>query len=221
MRKIFVIFLTILYASNLFAKSVEEEVLEAANSMQKLSISKNGIPKKIIKESEAIVIVPGSWKVGFLLAGKYGEGVASIRKADRTWSNPFFVTLGGGSLGFQLGVEAADTIFVFRTTNSVKELLSQKFTLGVGASAAAGPMSTNIEKNSEINMQAEIFSYSQNKGLFAGASFEGASISNNDEKNRALYGNDMSVLKIVNSDLKNDIYSIKQFSKIITNYTGN
>lgn len=221
MKKIFVIFLTILCASNLFAKSVEEEVLEAANSMKRLTINKNGIPNKIIKQSQAIVIIPGSWKVGFLLAGKYGEGIASIRKEDGTWSNPFFITLGGGSLGFQLGVESADTIFVFRTKNSVKELLSQKFTLGIGASASAGPMGANIEKNSEINMQAEIFSYSQTSGLFAGASFEGASISNNDAKNRALYGNDMSVLKIVNSDLRSDIYSIDQFFKIITNYTSN
>lgn len=92
--------------------------------------------------------------------------------------------------------------------------MSQKFTLGIGASASAGPMGANIEKNSEINMQAEIFSYSQTSGLFAGASFEGASISNNDAKNRALYGNDMSVLKIVNSDLRSDIYSIDQFLKL-------
>ena len=220
MKKILVIFLTLISISNLFANSVEEEVLEATNSMKKLSIGKNGIPSNIIKESQAIVIIPGSWKVGFLIAGKYGEGVASIKKEDGNWSNPFFVELGSGSLGFQLGVESADSIFVFRTTNSVKELLSQKFVLGVGASVSAGPIGENIEKNSEINMQAEIFSYSQTKGLFAGASFEGASISNNDEKNRALYGNDMSVVKIVGSDLQSDIYCIDQFSKTITNYTS-
>lgn len=174
MKKISIIFLTLLCISNLYANSVEEEVLEATNSLKKLSISKNGIPKKIVRESKAIVLIPGSWKVGFFLAGKYGEGIATIRKEDGSWSNPFFITLGSGSLGFQIGVESADSIFVFRTKNSVKELLSQKFTLGVGASVSAGPMGANIEKNSEINMQAEIFTYSQTSGLFAGASFEGA-----------------------------------------------
>jgi len=221
MKKILVIFLTLISISSLFANSVEEDVLEATNSMRKLTTNRNGIPQKIIRGSQAIVVIPGSLKVGFFLGTKYGEGVAAIRKENGSWSNPFFITLGGGSLGFQFGVESADTIFVFRTKNSVKELLSQKFTLGIGASVSAGPIGANIEKNTEINMQAEIFSYSQTKGLFAGASFEGASISNNDEKNRALYGNNMNVLKIIESGLRNDIYSIEQFSKTITNSTSN
>lgn len=221
MKKLLIVLIALFCISNAFANSVEEEVLEATNSMKKLTIGKNGIPQKIVQEAKAIVVIPGSWKVGFFIAGKYGEGVATIKKDDGSWSNPFFITLGSGSLGFQLGIESADTIFVFRTKNSVKELLNQKFTLGVSASVSAGPINANIKRSTEINMQAEIFTYSQKKGLFAGASFEGASIANNDEKNRALYGNDMSVKKIINSDLRNDIYSIDEFSKIIMNYTRN
>lgn len=220
MKKLLAIVVTFIYVGSLFANSVEEDVLEAANSMQKLTLSKNGIPKKIMQQAQGIVVIPSSVKLGFFLGGKYGEGVASIRKKDGSWSNPFFVTLGSGSLGFQIGVESADTIFVFRTKNSVDELLSQKFTLGIGASASAGPIGANVEKNSEINMQAEIFSYSQTKGLFAGASFEGASIANNDEKNRALYGGGMSVAKIISMDAQNSVYSIEQFLKNITSYTS-
>jgi len=220
MKKILIILFIIFYANSLFASSVEEEVLEAANSMKKLSMGRNGIPLAVIRQAQAIVVIPDSLKVGLLLGGKYGEGLGSLRQADGSWSNPFFVTLGGGSLGFQIGFESADTIFVFRTKNSVKELLNQKFTLGVGASVSAGPIGANVEKNSEINMQAEIFTYSKTSGLFAGASFEGASISNNDDKDRALYGNDMNVLKITQSDLRNDIYSVNQFLLNITNYTS-
>jgi len=220
MKKILIFVLAFLYAGNLFANSVEEDILEATNTLEKLTLNKNTIPKKIMQQARAIVVVPSSIKVSFFVGGKYGEGVASIKKANGQWSNPFFVTLGSGSLGFQFGVESADSLFVFRTQNSVDELLKQKFTLGVGASISAGPMGANVEKNSEINMKAEIFSYSQTSGLFVGASFDGASIANNDGKNRALYGGNMSVRKIVKMDNRSGVYSIEQFLKQITNSTS-
>lgn len=220
MKQIFLILILIATSfSSLSANSVEEEVLEAANSMKKLLRSEKGIPQKIIKSSQAIVVIPSSLKVSFFLGGKYGEGVASIRKSDGSWSYPFFVDMSGGSLGFQVGVESSDTIFVFRTANSVNELLSDKFTLGAGASVSAGPMNANVEKNSEVNMSAEIFSYSQSKGLFVGASFEGAIISNNNEKNRALYGNDVTVDKIVTADSLNSTYSVREFLNNINSFT--
>ena len=106
-----------------------------------------------------------------------------------------------------------DSILVFRTKNSVEELLSDKFTLGVEASASAGPISVNADKSTEINMSAEIFTYSQNSGLFAGALLNGAVISNDDEKNRALYGNNMNVKKIVTSKNLSDVYSVQEFLK--------
>jgi lipid-binding SYLF domain-containing protein len=219
MKRILVIFAIFLSMTNLFAESVEENVLEASNTMKKLIRSQNGIPMPIIKDAQAIVVVPGSVKFGFFVGGKYGEGVATIRKADGSWSYPFFIKLGGGSLGFQFGFEVVDSILVFRTKNSVDELLSDKFTLGVEASASAGPISANTDKSSEVNMSAEIFTYSQNSGLFAGAILNGAVISNNEEKNRALYGNSVSVKKIVTSENLSDAYSVKEFLKNLNNLT--
>jgi len=216
MRRLVVIFLLFFTVSNLFAGSVEESVLEASNTMKKLIRGKNGIPMSIIQDAKAIVVVPGSVKFGFFLGGKVGEGVASIRKKDGKWSYPFFIKLGGGSLGFQIGLEVVDSILVFRTQNSVKELLSDKFTLGAEASASAGPISANADKSSEVNMSAEIFTYSQNSGLFAGVILNGAVISNDDEKNRALYGNDAIITKIVKADNLSDLYSVKEFLKTIT-----
>lgn len=129
------------------------------------------------------------------------------------------MTLGGASVGFQIGVDVVDTILVFRTQNSVDKLLSNKFTVGVGASASAGPMSTSVDRSSEIDMSAEIFTYSQSKGLFAGATLKGAVISNNDEKDRALYGSNISVKKIVVADSLSDAYSVEKFLETINNLT--
>ncbi len=219
MKRILVIFIVLFSVANLYADSVEEKVLEASNTMKKLIRSKNGIPMTIIKSAKAIVVVPGSVKFGFFLGGKYGEGVATIRRVDGSWSYPFFIKLGGGSLGFQIGLEIVDSILVFRTKNSVEELLSDKFTLGIEASASAGPISANIDKSSEVNMSAEIFTYSQNSGLFAGALLNGAVISNDNEKNRALYGNSINVKKIVTSENLSDVYSVQEFLKSLNTLT--
>ena len=219
MKRLLIIFLLVFSATNIFAESVEEKVLEASNTMKKLIRSANGIPMSIIKDAQAIVVVPGSIKFGFFLGGKYGEGVATIRKEDGSWSNPFFIKLGGGSLGFQFGLEVVDSILVFRTKNSVNELLSDKFTLGAEASASAGPISANADKSSEINMSAEIFTYSQNSGLFAGAILNGAVISTDEDKNRALYGNSMNAKQIVSSENLSDTYSVREFLKNLNNLT--
>ena len=219
MKYLLIIFIVFGSITNLFANSVEEQVLEASNSMKKLIRSQNSIPLSIIKDAKAIVIVPGSVKFGFFVGGKYGEGIAVIKKENGSWSYPFFIKLGGGSLGFQIGLEIVDSILVFRTKNSVEELLSDKFTLGVEASASAGPLSANADKSGEVNMSAEIFTYSQNSGLFAGALLNGAVISNDNEKNRALYGNSINVKEIVSSKNLSDVYSVQEFLKNLKNLT--
>jgi len=218
-KKVLVIFLLAIGITNMLADSVEESVLEASNTMKKLIRSQNGIPMSIIKDAKAIVIVPGSMKFGFFVGGKYGEGVGVIKKEDGSWSYPFFIKLSGGSLGFQIGFEVVDSILVFRTKNSVNELLSDKFTLGVEASASAGPISVNADKSTEVNMSAEIFTYSQNSGLFAGALFNGAVISNDNEKNRALYGNSVNIDKIITSKNLSDAYSVQEFLKNLNTLT--
>ncbi len=219
MKRILIIFILIFSITNLFADSVEEKVLEASNTMEKLVRSQSGIPMSIIQKAQAIVVIPGSVKFGFFVGGKFGEGVATIRKADGSWSYPFFIKLGGGSFGFQIGLEVVDSILVFRTKNSVDELLSDKFTLGVEASASAGPMSANVDKSSEVDMSAEIFTYSQNSGFFAGAILNGAVISNDNEKNRALYGNNANVKMIVTSKNLSDAYSVQEFLKNVNSLT--
>lgn len=218
MKQILIVFMIVFGVTNLSGASVEEQILKASNTMKKLTRSQNSIPMPIMKSAKAIVIIPGSVKFGLFLGGRVGEGVASIKKADGSWSYPFFINLGGGSLGFQIGVEVVDSILVFRTQNSVDELMSDKFKLGAEASVSAGPLSANIDKSAEIDMSAEIFTYSQNSGLFAGATLHGAVISNDDEKNRALYGNDMSVKKIVTGTNLSDAYGVREFLKELNSF---
>jgi lipid-binding SYLF domain-containing protein len=217
MKKVFLVF--ILMFSMLYAKSAEEQILEAANSLKKLSNIKNGVPKQILKEAKALIIIPSLHKAGMMVGVKYGEGIVSVRRDNGTWSYPFFVEIGGGSLGLQFGYENTTTLLIFRTKESIKGLQSEKFTLGAGASASAGTLGANYEKSAEGDFSSEIITYSQANGLFAGASLEGAVISNLKSKNSALYGSNINIKRILTEDNLNDSYSVQEFLRTINAIT--
>jgi len=212
-KKVLIIFLLI--ATSLVANSAEEGMLEASNTMKKLVKSQDGIPMSIIQNAQAIIVIPEMERAGFFVGFKYGEGVASIKKADGNWSYPFFIKFGGGNLGLQFGYESSESILVFRTKNSAKELLGEKFTLGAEVSVSVGPLSANVDKSTEVNMLAEVYTYSKTKGFFAGATLNGASITSDDEKNRILYGDKMNVKKVVSSENLSEAYGVLEFIKTI------
>lgn len=201
----------VLCASASLASSIEEQILESSNSLQNLVYANSTISKKIIANAKAVVIIPASLKFSFFLGAKYGEGVASIKRANGSWSYPFFVKLTGGSVGFQFGFEKTDTLFIFTSTKSVAGLLGDKFTLGADASISIGPLAAQIDKSMEANMSAEIFTYSKASGAFVGASFEGNVIAHEPQKNRALYGNTISLDAIITRENLSDYYSVKEF----------
>lgn len=211
-RIVIVIMLMSFLVSNSFAFSAEEKVLESANSMKKF-LNSNKIPHKVFNFARAIVIIPSSVKVGFLLGVNVGDGVVIFRKDDGTWSYPAFVSLRGGSFGYQFGFENTDILLIFKSKDSVDGLKSGKFTLGVGASISAGPLNANVDKSTEGNMSAEIYSYASSSGLFVGASFGGAKITLEKDYNKALYGNDINLERIINSHNLSDAYSITEFMK--------
>jgi len=213
-RIVFVVYLMLFLVSNSFAFSAEEKVLESANSMKKF-LTSNKIPEKVFNVARAIVIIPSSVKVGFLLGVNIGEGVVTFKRDDGTWSNPAFVSLKGGSFGYQFGFENTDILLIFKSKDSVDGLKSGKFTLGIGASISAGPLNANVDKSTEGNMSAEIYSYASSSGLFVGASFGGAKVTIEENNNRALYGNDISLERIINSHNLSDTYSVKEFMKNI------
>lgn len=159
------------------------EVLE-----QIMSIPEKGIPPALLDNAGGIAIIPGVIKAGFILGGRYGRGVLVIRDKDGSWSNPVFISITGGSIGWQVGVESIDIVLVFKSNRSIQGVLKGKFTLGADASIAAGPVGRQASASTDILLKSEIYSYSRSRGLFAGLAVEGASIQINHDANESFYG---------------------------------
>ncbi len=170
------------------------EDAQAENAVRVLAeiqaIPESSIPDKLLDEAKAIVIVPDTIKAGLVLGGRRGRGVLSVRTADGSWSNPSFVTLTGGSIGLQVGVQSADVVLVFRSERGLDSIVNGKFTLGADAGVAAGPMGRNAAAATDGQMKAEIWSWSRARGLFAGVALDGAVLSIDNRANEAVYGQD-------------------------------
>jgi SH3 domain-containing YSC84-like protein 1 len=147
------------------------------------------IPPAMLQSSSGVAIFPNMVKGGFILGVNYGKGVLHVRNADQSWSPPVMVTMGGGSIGFQAGVQAADIVLVFKTPQSLTNILSgQKVTLGADASVAVGPVGRQANAATDARLGAEIYSYARSRGLFLGVSLGGADLSVDDNADGALYG---------------------------------
>jgi lipid-binding SYLF domain-containing protein len=158
-----------------------------------MSIPEKGIPPTLLNNASGIAIIPGVIKAGFILGGRYGRGVLVIRDKDGSWSNPVFISITGGSIGWQVGVESIDIILVFKSSRSIQGILKGKFTLGADASIAAGPVGRQASASTDILLKSEIYSYSRSRGLFAGLALEGAAIQINYDANEAFYGKEHSL----------------------------
>jgi lipid-binding SYLF domain-containing protein len=147
------------------------------------------IPPAMLGTAEGVAIFPNMMKGGFILGVNYGRGVLMIRRPDRTWSPPVMVSMGGGSIGFQAGIQAADIVLVFATPRSLEGIMSgQKVTLGADASVALGPIGRQANAGTDARLGAEIYSYARSRGLFAGVSLGGADLSVDNNANAMLYG---------------------------------
>lgn len=163
-------------------------------------IPEQAIPSNILKNAYGIAILPGVIKVGFTIGGRFGRGVLLVRRDDGSWSNPAFVSLGGGSVGLQIGAQSTDIILVFRDSRSIDNIYNGKLTLGGDASAAAGPVGRQAFAATDERLGAEIFSYSRSRGLFAGIALDGAWLAMDNKSNDQYYGNGMSPREILAAD---------------------
>ena len=153
------------------------EVEDAIAIIQEFSkIPENQIPPSLLRNAQAIAVIPGVIKIGFIFAGNYGKGVLSIRDKYGYWTNPAFITLVGGSVGWQIGAQSSDIILVFKTVKSIDDITAGKFTLGADASVAVGPVGRQAGAGTDIELKSEIYSYSRTRGLFAGVSVQGAAL---------------------------------------------
>ena len=151
-----------------------EDAIEIINTFS--ATSDDGIPSSLLSDARGIAIIPGVIKVGFIIGGNYGKGILSIKDRSGHWTNPAFITMTGGSIGWQIGAQSSDIILVFNTQRSIDNITAGKFTLGGDASVAAGPVGRGATANTDIEMNAEIYSYSRTRGLFAGVSIQGCAI---------------------------------------------
>ena len=171
------------------AQSVEEATVEAAGEVLReiMAIPAKCIPHSLLADAQGVAIIPGMIKGGFVVGVRHGKGVIVSRSAAGEWVTlPAFVTVTGGSVGLQAGLQATDVIAVFRTRQSVDKLMRGKFTIGADLSVAAGPVGREASAATDVQLKAEILSYSRSRGLFAGVSIDGA-VMQIDHKATALY----------------------------------
>ncbi len=174
-RYIFMLFA--LFTISLFASSEREKIMESINVLDRfMVIPEEGISRELFLDAEAIAIIPKVLKAGFIIGGRYGKGVLLIKDSMGRWSDPLFIELKGGSLGWQIGAQSIDIILVFKTKESINELLEKKITLGADASIAAGPVGRSSAAATDAKLQSEIYSYSRSKGFFIGLSLAGSVI---------------------------------------------
>lgn len=200
MVRIVVACLLSLFAASPYAQAGEAENRRAANAVRVLDevmqAPDRGIPEDLLKSAHAIAIVPDVIKAGLVVGGRHGDGIIAVKTADGTWSNPVFIRLTGGSIGFQAGVSSTDVILVFRTQRGVDSIVHGKFTLGADASVAAGPVGRSAQAATDAQLKAEIFSYSRSRGLFAGAALDGTAITIDNRANQAVYGEGVTARRI-------------------------
>jgi SH3 domain-containing YSC84-like protein 1 len=145
------------------------------------------IPQDLLSSARCIAIIPAEKKVAFVVGGNYGKGLVTCRGV-KSWSPPVFLAVSGGSFGFQIGGSSTDLILVFRGRRGLQKLLNDKFQIGADVSAAAGPVGRSAAAGTDIEMHAEILTYSRSRGAFAGVSLSGAVVQPDESGNEAFYG---------------------------------
>lgn len=203
MKKLMVCLLVVLLSSlAAFADDEREQdrVKDAGVVLKEILNIPDDIPQDLLDKAECVIILPSVKKGAFGIGGSYGRGVMLCRSGEHykgRWGAPALYALEGVSIGFQLGGQATDFVLLVMNPRGAESLLHSKVKLGADASAAAGPKGRTAEGATDIVMQAEILSYSRNKGLFAGVSLEGSTLRSDGSANEKLYGRKLSAHDII------------------------
>ncbi len=217
--KMMKIFLPLVILSFVFttAKSQDkqEDKIEAATKVLKdFTEMKESIPQELLKVTQGIIVVPKLINAGFVLAGKRGKGIAMVKLEDGSWSDPVFVTITGGSVGFQAGIQSVDLVLIFKSRETLQNIGTGSFTLGGDISVTAGPVGRSSSASTDYKMEAEVYSYSRSKGLFAGISLSGSAISVDAKANQAFYGNDDDA-KTIFANTRSDSENVQALKDVL------
>ncbi len=199
----FTVGLAPLFAAN--TKSKTDERLEDADSLftEIMATPDKSIPQSLLDKSSCIILVPGLKKGAFVVGGKYGRGFAMCRReGGEGWGPPAAIRIEGGSFGLQIGFSSSDVVMLVMNERGMKRLSSSKFTIGAEATAAAGPVGRNATAQTDALVTAEILSWSRSRGAFAGVSLDGATLRNDLDENKAMYGQRWTSAEILMSGAK-------------------
>jgi lipid-binding SYLF domain-containing protein len=172
-----------------------EKLNEAATVLTELRNTPEGIPDSIWDKAYCVLIIPDLKKAGFIVAGEHGSGVMSCRHGN-TWGPPVFMEMTKGSAGLQAGIQSVDLVLLVMNQSGADKLLRNKVTFGADASVAAGPVGRTASAGTDLQLSAEILSYSRAKGLFAGIDLSGGSLNPDASKNERAYGPNLSARDI-------------------------
>lgn len=200
-----VFFLCLLTSAPSFAASSRKDLQDRVNSAQRaldeiMAAQDSTIPSNILKMATCVGVVPGLKKGAFIVGGQYGQGVVTCR-TGHGWSGPIFIRMAGGSWGLQIGGQSTDLVLVAVNDRGFQDLLKSKFKIGGDASAAAGPVGRSGQAATDWKLNAELLSYSRNKGLFAGIDLDGTVVSQNEDDTEIYYGSKQDGENVLKGDV--------------------
>lgn len=196
----------------------DEKIQSSIKVLQDFDSMKENIPRELLNVTQGIIVVPRMINAGFVLAGKRGKGIAMVKLEDGSWSNPVFVTITGGSVGFQAGIQSVDLVLIFKSRETLQDIGTGSFTLGGDISVTAGPVGRSSTASTDYKMEAEVYSYSRSKGLFAGISLSGSAISVDAKANEAFYGNDDDS-KTLFANTESSDQNVQQLKQVLKSMT--
>jgi lipid-binding SYLF domain-containing protein len=197
MRRLALVFLLLTFSATAFAG--ESQLQKATNVMNEImSIPDKGIPHDLLDKAVCVGIVPSEVKFAFIVGGTGGRGVLVCRRGgDGRWDAPSMFTIGGASVGFQIGGEATDVVFLVMNPGGMKKLVQDSVKLGADLSVAAGPVGRSAEGATDAQLHSEILSYSRSRGLFGGVSLDGAVYKQDEDANEKIYGRKVTAKEIL------------------------
>ena len=199
----------------------EARLISASGVLEELFAQRDtSIPERLMARAYGIAVIPNVVKVAAVVGGRRGSGALVVRDASGKFTDPIMISITGGNVGWQIGVQSTDIVLVFTTRQGIEGITDGKLTLGADASVAAGPVGRAASAATDQTFTAEVYSYSRNRGLFAGVSLDGSIIAIDTKSNRGLYGKSASAADIISRKVSTDADSAKRFERAIQNSTG-
>ncbi len=199
----------------------EARLIEASGVLEELRAQRDDyIPDRLLSRAYGVAVIPNVIKVAAVVGGRRGTGVMVVRDANGKFSDPIMVSITGGNVGWQIGVQSTDIVLVFTTRKSVEGITDGKLTLGADASVAAGPVGRAASAATDQNFTAEVYSYSRNSGLFAGVAIDGSIIAIDSKANNRLYGKKAPATDIIAGTVNTDLEAANRFQRAILASTG-